>query len=101
MIRPVREVLSVLIFLAVAGILARRTYRAGPLLRRMLAPVLTMAAFRGVALGAYDAARGSSPASATLDVLGWIYVLTLGLLALSFAVGMLWRASTPPPRCSG
>ena len=90
-IRPVREVLSVLIFLAVAGILARRTHRAGPLLRRMLAPVLTMAAFRGVALGAYDAARGSSPASATLDVLGWIYVLTLGLLALSFAVGMLWR----------
>ena len=90
-IRPVREVLSVLIFLAVAGILARRTYRAGPLLRRMLAPVLAMAAFRGVALGAYDAARGSSPASATLDVLGWIYVLTLGLLALSFAVGMLWR----------
>ena len=86
-----REVLSVLVFVAVAGILAQRTYRAGPLLRRMLVPVLAMAAFRGVALAAYDAARGSSPASATLDALGWIYVLSLGLLALSFAVGMLWR----------
>jgi signal transduction histidine kinase len=91
LVRPLREVLSVLIFLGVAVILAQRTYRAGPLLRRMLVPVLAMAAFRGVALGAYDAARGSAPTSATLDVLGWIYVLSLGLIAVSFAVGMLWR----------
>jgi signal transduction histidine kinase len=90
-VRPVRELLSVLIFLGVAGILAQRTYRAGPLLRRMLVPVLAMAAFRGVALGVYDGARSSSPTSASLDALGWIYVLSLGLIALSFAVGMLWR----------
>ena len=31
------------------------------------------------------------PTSASLDALGWIYVLSLGLIALSFAVGMLWR----------
>jgi signal transduction histidine kinase len=90
-VRPVRELLSVLIFLGVAGILAQRTYRAGPLLRRMLVPVLAMAAFRGVALGVYDGARNSSPTSASLDALGWIYVLSLGLIAFSFAVGMLWR----------
>ena len=57
----------------------------------MLAPVLAMAVVRGIALGAYDAARGSDPTSATLDALGWIYVLSLGFIALSFAVGMLWR----------
>jgi signal transduction histidine kinase len=91
LVRPLREVLSVLIFLGVAVILAQRTYRAGPLLRRMLVPVLAMAIFRGVALGAYVAARGSAPTSASLDVLGWIYVLSLGLIALSFAIGMLWR----------
>ena len=60
LVRPLREVLSALVFLGVAVILAQRTYRAGPLLRRMLVPVLAMAIFRGVALAAYDAARGSS-----------------------------------------
>jgi signal transduction histidine kinase len=50
-----------------------------------------MAIFRGFALAAYDAARGSSPASASLDALGSVYVLSLGLIALSFAVGTLWR----------
>jgi signal transduction histidine kinase len=90
-VRPLREVLSALVFLGVAVILAQRTYRAGPLLRRMLVPVLAMAIFRGFALAAYDAARGSAPSAASLDWLGWAYVLTLGLIALSFAVGMLWR----------
>jgi signal transduction histidine kinase len=90
-VRPLREVLSVVVFLGVAVILAQRTYRAGPLLRRMLVPVLAMAIFRGVALGAYDAARGSAHTSSTLDALGWLYVLSLGLIALSFTFGMLWR----------
>jgi signal transduction histidine kinase len=91
LVRPLREVLSVMVFLGVAVILAQRTYRAGPLLRRMLVPVLATAIFRGVALAAYDAARGSTPTSSTLDVLGSLYVLSLGLVALSFTFGMLWR----------
>jgi signal transduction histidine kinase len=91
LVRPLREVLTVLIFLGVAFVLAQRTYRAGPLLRRMLVPVLAMAIFRGFALAAYDAARGSAPTPATLDALGWVYVLSLGLIALSFSFGMLWR----------
>ena len=91
LVRPLRELLSALVFVGVAVILAQRTYRAGPLLRRMLVPVLAMAIFRGFALAAYDAARGSSPTSASLDALGSVYVLSLGLIALSFAVGTLWR----------
>ena len=90
-VRPLREVLSALLFLVVAVILAQRTYRAGPLLRRMLVPVLAMAIFRGVALAAYDAARGSAPAAASVHALGWVYVLSLALIAVSFSVGMLWR----------
>jgi signal transduction histidine kinase len=90
-VRPLREGLSALVFLGVAVVLAQRTYRAGPLLRRMLVPVLAMAAFRGVALAAYDAARGSAPTAASLDALGWVYILSLALIALSFSVGMLWR----------
>ena len=91
LVRPLREVLSALVFLAVAFILAQRTYRAGPLLRRMLVPVLAMAIFRGFALAAYDAARGSAPTAASLHALGWVYVLSLALIALSFSFGMLWR----------
>jgi signal transduction histidine kinase len=90
-VRPLREVLSVLVFLGVAAILAQRMYRAGPLLRRMLVPVLAMAIFRGVALAAYYAARGSAPTDASLHALGWVYILSLALIALSFSVGLLWR----------
>src|SRR3954447_479702 len=90
-VRPLREVLSVLVFLGVALILAQRTYRAGPLLRRTLVPVLAMAIFRGLALAAYSAARGSAPTAASLRALGWIYMLSLGLIAVSFGFGMLWR----------
>ncbi len=90
-VRPLREVLSAVLFLAVAVILAQRTYRAGPLLRRMLVPMLAMAIFRGVAIAAYDAARGSAPAAASVRALGWVYVLSLALIAVSFAFGMLWR----------
>jgi signal transduction histidine kinase len=90
-VRPLREMLSTLVFLGVAVILAQRTYRAGPLLRRMLVPVLAMAIFRGVALAAYFAARGSAPTAAGLHAVGWVYVLSLGLIALSFSFGMLWR----------
>jgi signal transduction histidine kinase len=91
LIRPLREALSALVFLGVAVILAQRTYRAGPLLRRMLVPVLAMAIFRGIALAAYDAARGSAPTAGSVQALGWVYVLSPGLIALSFSVGMLWR----------
>jgi signal transduction histidine kinase len=91
LVRPLREVLSALLFLGVAVILAQRTYRAGPLLRRMLVPVLAMAIFRGFALAAYDAARGSAPTAASVHALGWVYVLSLALIALSFSIGMLWR----------
>jgi signal transduction histidine kinase len=90
-VRPLREVLSALLFVGVAVIVARRTYRAGPLLRRMLVPVLAMAIVRGFALAAYDAARGSAPTAASVHALGWVYVLSLALIAVSFAVGMLWR----------
>ena len=90
-VRPLREVLTAVLFLAVAVILAQRTYRAGPLLRRMLVPMLAMAIFRGVALAAYDAARGSAPAAASVHALGWVYVLSLALIAVSFGFGMLWR----------
>src|SRR3954468_15349719 len=90
-VRPLREVLSGLVFLGGALILAQRTYRAGPLLRRTLVPVLAMAIFRGLALAAYSAARGSAPTAASLRALGWIYMLSLGLIAVSFSFGMLWR----------
>jgi signal transduction histidine kinase len=91
LVRPLRETLTVLLFLGVAAILARRTARGGPLMRRMPVPGVAMATIRGAALGAYDAARGPEPLSAGVEALGWIYRFSLVLVAVSFALGMMWR----------
>ena len=89
-VRPLREVLSALVFLAVAVILAQRTYRAAA-----AAPDARAGARHGhlPRRRARGLRRGSrlEPGAASLDALGWVYVLSLGLIALSFAVGMLWR----------
>jgi signal transduction histidine kinase len=89
LLRPLREVLTVLIYAGVAFVLVQRTRRAGSLMRHVLAPVAAIAAFRVVALAAYFAARAVEADSQLLDVAGWLYMLTLALIAASFAIGLL------------
>jgi signal transduction histidine kinase len=88
-VRPLREALTVLTFLAVAAILARRLVRSVPLGRRAFAPVLATAAFRPVVLGAYDLARADGQVSPVLRTLAVVYLLTLPLIALGFAAGLV------------
>src|SRR4051794_6401293 len=88
-VQPLREGLTVVVFLAVAVLIAGRMRRSAPLGRRALAPVLATAVFRVVALGTYDAARGDGQPSAAVDTLGAIYALTLPLIALGFAGGLV------------
>jgi signal transduction histidine kinase len=89
LVRPLREGLTVVVFLAVAVLIAGRMRRSAPLGRRALAPVLATAVFRMVALATYDAARGDGQPSAAVETLGSIYALTLPLIALGFAGGLL------------
>jgi signal transduction histidine kinase len=88
-VQPLREGLTAVIYLAVAVLIAGRLLRSGPLGRRALAPVLATAVFRVVALAAYDIARSRGETSALFNTLGWLYALTLPLIALGFAGGLL------------
>src|ERR1700750_1651838 len=88
-VRPVREVLTVLVFLAVTALLARRMRGAPPLARRVLAPVVLTALFRAVAVAVYEYARRNGTVGKGVETLGWIFALTPPVLALGFAAGLL------------
>src|SRR4051812_22421904 len=90
-VRPLREVLTVLLFTGVAAAIGQRARRGAPLVKRVLVPVAVVAGFRAVAVAVYDALRSSGQASATVRVVGVIFVLSLALVTLSFAVGLLAR----------
>src|SRR3954471_9257515 len=56
-LKPAREVLSVLIYCLAVAVLVRRRRRAGRLLAFALAPVIVVAAFRAAGLAVYFVAR--------------------------------------------
>ena len=88
-VRPAREALATILFAAVAIALLRRRRREGAVLRRTLMPVVWVALGRTVGLGGYYIARTADPTSWITDVLGWLFVLSLPLITLSFVAGML------------
>jgi Histidine kinase/Histidine kinase-, DNA gyrase B-, and HSP90-like ATPase len=90
-IRPVRELLLVIAAIAVAALLADRMRRSGPLLRRAISPVLVVAVVQVVAFAAYQWSRRSGTVPATVDLLGWLWLLSLPAVALSFAAGLVNR----------
>jgi signal transduction histidine kinase len=91
-LRPLREVLTILLATAVAVRLAGRVTRASALMRRTLAPVLIVACARlGIFVTAL-VAREVDVASRLVVVAGWLVVLALPVLALAFLAGLLrWR----------
>jgi signal transduction histidine kinase len=89
--QPLRELLSVLLFAGVAGILVRRMLRGPPLVTRVLGPVAVVATFRAAALLAYDALRGGGHVSGAVRVAGVIFLVSLALVTVGFALGLLAR----------
>jgi signal transduction histidine kinase len=90
-LRPVREALSWLVMVATAVLLVRRRRTAGPLLRIALLPVVAIAFYRAAALGGYFGVRAVDGGAQALGVVGWLYLLSLPLLALAFAAGLVLR----------
>ncbi|HEY1357398.1 MAG TPA: histidine kinase [Thermoleophilaceae bacterium] len=89
---PLRDVLSILLFLAVTFRLVQRVRQASLLMRRTLDPVLTVALLRCVSLAIGLTLRRVDPDSAALDGIVWIVAMALPLLALGFLWGLLsWR----------
>ena len=88
-VRPLREILTIVLFAVVAVLLAQRIRGATRLTRRALAPVLAVACFRCAAFSAALVGRRVAPESGLVDVSMWLLALAVPLTALAFLVGFL------------
>jgi signal transduction histidine kinase len=90
LVRPLREVLTVGLFVGVTVRLAQRFRGATHLTQRTLAPVLGVACFRLAALALAISVRRIDPAAPLMDVAIWLIALAVPLMAGAFLVGT-WR----------
>ena len=92
LVRPLREILTVLLFLAVTARVGARVRGATRLMRRTLSPVLAVALARSGVFATAVAVRRAAPDSAAADALIWIIALGLPAMAVGFFVGLVrWR----------
>jgi len=88
----VREALTILVFIAVAAILARRLRSATRLTRLMLTPVLVVAVARLLVYIAAIAVRRADADSELVLALAWTIALLVPAMAAAFLVGLLrWQ----------
>jgi signal transduction histidine kinase len=88
-VRPLRDVLVITLFVAVTVRLAQRIRGATALTRRTLAPVLGVACFRCAAFAALVLGRRVDPQSELVEVSVWLLALAVPLLAAAFLVGLV------------
>jgi signal transduction histidine kinase len=87
-VRPLREIATLMLFAATALRLAYRTHVATRPLRRTLAPVLGAASFRFAAYFVVLLGRRLAPESQIVAVSVWLIAVTIPILALAFLVGL-------------
>jgi signal transduction histidine kinase len=91
-IRPLRDVLTALFFLAVTARLAQRVARSTRLMRRTLSPVLVVAVLRFFTFFVAIVVRRVDEQAQAVQALGWGVALGLPAMAAGFFVGLLrWR----------
>jgi signal transduction histidine kinase len=88
-LRPLRELVTVVLFLAVTARLAVRVRRATHAMRRVLSPVLVVALARVFLLALAVAVRSVDKDSPAVDVLSWAIALGLPAMSASFFLGLL------------
>jgi len=88
---PFREVLTVVLFVAVAAAVVRREKRAGPMLGRFYAPIAAIAVAEAALMVVYFSLRGIVPGSHAATVAGWVFVFSLPAIALGRVTGRLYR----------
>ena len=89
---PLRELLVVLLFLAVVARLVQRIVSASRIRRRTLTPVLAVAV-AGILVTAFGlVVRRLAPGASALTVTRWLAAFALPAMALAFLVGLVrWR----------
>jgi signal transduction histidine kinase len=93
-LRPAREVATLLLYGTVLVLLIRRSRTSGRLMTIVLGPVVLVAAFRAVAFAVYTITRRTDAMADGLTTIGRVYVATLPLVAISFAAGLALRRLT-------
>ena len=88
-VRPIRELLAILLFAGVTAALAGRARRSAPISQRILGPIVTVAMLRVVALATFFVLRRAGESNALTDTLGWLYVLSLPIVTAAAAGGLL------------
>jgi signal transduction histidine kinase len=88
-VRPLREIITIVLFTTVGVRLVQRIRRATSLTRRALAPVLAVACFRCAAFSAATFGRRVAPETVVVDVSMWLLAVAMPLTALAFLVGLL------------
>jgi signal transduction histidine kinase len=91
-VKPVRDLLTLAVYLSVTVILAARLRAASPILRLSFAPVLGAATLRFGAAFAYVGLRAAGVGNDVLDYFALLALLTVPLTATGFLIGLLeWR----------
>jgi signal transduction histidine kinase len=91
-IRPLRDTLAALLFLAVTLRLAQRARRSTRLMRKTLNPVLAVAVVRFASAALFLVVRRADEQGSAVDVVGWCAALGLPAMAAAFLAGLLrWR----------
>ncbi|MGO9958349.1 MAG: sensor histidine kinase [Solirubrobacteraceae bacterium] len=88
---PLREVLAVVLFAAIAVAMVRRAQRAESPLGQLQAPIAAFAVLQVVVWAVYFPLRAAAPASSALWVVSWIFVLSFPAVAVACATGRLYQ----------
>jgi signal transduction histidine kinase len=88
-VKPLREAMTVVVFLAATARMGMRVRRASRLMRRVLSPVLVVALVHVFVIAVGVTVRRADPGSPALDALKWVLAMGLPAMSLSFLVGLL------------
>jgi signal transduction histidine kinase len=88
---PLRELLVVVLFGAIAAFVLKRGRRAGALLGQLYAPIAAFAILQTVVFAVYYPLRAVAPQSDALTSLSWIFVLSLPAVAVACGSGRVYR----------
>jgi signal transduction histidine kinase len=88
---PLRGLLTVALLAAIAAVAIQRSRTSGALLGRMNAPIALITVIQAVTMAMYLRARALGPSTPDLDLLSWIYVLSLPAVGLAASGGRLYR----------
>jgi signal transduction histidine kinase len=91
LVLPVREVLLVVLFAAIAVAVMQRARNARPLLGTFYAPLAVAATGQAVVFAVYFPVRAAAPSSTVVSVVSWLFVLSIPAIGLVCGAGRLDR----------